>query len=211
MEPTPADLIELKRIVAVGTTPYVESVIRAEIAKLSPQFPEAPVPVATQPKPAQARPRYEAIESYAFVDSNDAAKVVVRGVKGLADAKIEFTPAERSFSITIQREGLSNLKLTVSPLKKILPASSNYSVRGETLTITLDKKKKTTWTKLKKTSSGIKKTPPGEKKKDDDPNSALMDMMKKMYDEGDDEMKRTMSKAWWEAQHKKDGDKDPKF
>jgi calcyclin binding protein len=38
-----------------------------------------------------------------------------------------------------------------------------------------------------------------------------MDMMKKMYDEGDDEMKRTMSKAWWEAQHKKDGDKDPKF
>jgi hypothetical protein len=28
-----------------------------------------------------------------------------------------------------------------------------------------------------------------------------------MYDEGDDEMKRTMQKAWWEAQNKKDKDK----
>ena len=28
-------------------------------------------------------------------------------------------------------------------------------------------------------------------------------MMKKMYDEGDDEMKRTIAKAWTEGQEKK--------
>ena len=30
-----------------------------------------------------------------------------------------------------------------------------------------------------------------------------MDMMKKMYEEGDDEMKRTIAKAWTEGQDKK--------
>lgn len=40
-------------------------------------------------------------------------------------------------------------------------------------------------------------------KKDADPQAGLMDMMKKMYEEGDDEMKRTIAKAWTESQDKK--------
>ena len=36
-----------------------------------------------------------------------------------------------------------------------------------------------------------------------DPSAGLMDMMKKMYQEGDDEMKRTIAKAWTEGQDKK--------
>jgi hypothetical protein len=35
-----------------------------------------------------------------------------------------------------------------------------------------------------------------------------MDMMKKLYEDGDDDTNRTMQKAWWEAQHTKDGDKN---
>jgi calcyclin binding protein len=76
--------------------------------------------------------------------------------------------------------------------------------------VILSKKKKATWTKLKKTASAIKKPKPGEPKPKEDPNNALMDMMRKMYSEGDDDMKRTMQKAWWEAQHKKEEDKDKK-
>ena len=37
----------------------------------------------------------------------------------------------------------------------------------------------------------------------EDPGTGLMKMMKKMYDEGDDEMKRTISKAWCESQEKR--------
>ena len=33
-----------------------------------------------------------------------------------------------------------------------------------------------------------------------------MDLMKKMYDEGDDEMKRTIAKSWHEASLKKGKD-----
>jgi calcyclin binding protein len=78
-------------------------------------------------------------------------------------------------------------------------------VKGKTLTIVLDKKKKTTWTKLKKGALDKKKPPTPEEK--EDPNASLMNLMKKMYDEGDDEMKRTIQKAMWEAQNKKEEDK----
>ena len=33
----------------------------------------------------------------------------------------------------------------------------------------------------------------------DDPTAGLMDLMKQMYEEGDDEMKRTIAKAWTES------------
>ena len=38
-----------------------------------------------------------------------------------------------------------------------------------------------------------------------DPSAGLMDMMKKMYEDGDDNMKRTIAEAWSKAQDKKSG------
>lgn len=45
-----------------------------------------------------------------------------------------------------------------------------------------------------------RKSPQFDEKKD--PNESLMDLMKKMYDEGDDEMKRTITKSWTESRNK---------
>lgn len=36
-----------------------------------------------------------------------------------------------------------------------------------------------------------------------DPSDGLMSMLKKIYEDGDDEMKRTINKAWTESQDKK--------
>lgn len=41
-----------------------------------------------------------------------------------------------------------------------------------------------------------------------DPQESLMHMMKQMYDDGDDEMKRTIRKAWHQAQSKKESGLD---
>ena len=38
--------------------------------------------------------------------------------------------------------------------------------------------------------------------KEEDPSTSIMKMMKQMYDDGDDEMKRTISKAWTESREK---------
>ena len=37
-----------------------------------------------------------------------------------------------------------------------------------------------------------------------DPNAGLMDMMKQMYNDGDEDMKRTIAKAWTQSQDKKE-------
>jgi calcyclin binding protein len=208
-QPSPADVAELRRLISLGTTAYVDSFLRGELAKLVDQFPDAAAPVPSKSPPRSTTPKitYESITSYAFSDSNDKATIIIREIKDLANAEIQFQPNEHGFSITIHREGLPHLKLSVAPLhKKILPSSSKYTVKGETLTISLDKKKKTSWTKLKKGALDKKKPSPAEKSKDD-PSAGLMDMMKKLYDEGDDEMKRTMQKAMWEARNKKPDEK----
>jgi calcyclin binding protein len=207
VDPTPADLSELKKILAFGSTPYIESVLRAEVARLSALFPDAaPAAAPAPPKPAPRRKVYQAIESYAFSDGSDAARVIIADIDGLGDAVVDFSPTERAFTVTVAREaqGLPDLRLTVSPLKKIVPDGSRFAKKGRTLTIVLKKKKSAAWPKLKKTGSSVKKPKPSEEKAKDDPGAGLMDMMKKLYEEGDDDMKRTMQKAWWEAQHKKE-------
>ena len=46
-----------------------------------------------------------------------------------------------------------------------------------------------------------KKTPKYEPS--DDPSSSIMGLLKQMYDDGDDDMKRTIAKAWASNQDKK--------
>lgn len=43
---------------------------------------------------------------------------------------------------------------------------------------------------------------------DEDPGAGIMKMMQKMYDEGDDDMKRTIKKAWFESQEKRNKEGD---
>ena len=44
---------------------------------------------------------------------------------------------------------------------------------------------------------------PPKMDKDEDPGGSLMNLMKQMYQDGDDEMKRTIAKAWHESQEKR--------
>ena len=215
MEGTIDDLKELKRLLALGSTPYVENVLKNEIAKLEPKFaaPKEEPKKVEEVKPAAPIRRYTPITSYAFLDSKENAQIIIKEIRGLEQAKIEFTPEDHGFTICVIREeqNMSNLKLVVSPTKKLLPGDCKYKVKRETLTITLKKKKEQTWMKLKKSALESKKKTPQEKEEEkENPNAALMNMMKKMYDEGDDEMKRTISKAMWESQHKKEGDDEKK-
>ncbi len=46
------------------------------------------------------------------------------------------------------------------------------------------------------------KVPPPSSGDNADPSASLMNMMKQMYQDGDDEMKRTIAKAWTESQDK---------
>ena len=62
------------------------------------------------------------------------------------------------------------------------------------------------WTFLRKSEMVKAEKPafaPEASEPGEDPSQGLMKMMKKMYEEGDDEMKRTIAKAWTEGNSKR--------
>ncbi|CAH2015081.1 unnamed protein product [Acanthoscelides obtectus] len=71
--------------------------------------------------------------------------------------------------------------------------------------ITLAKASEGNWshvTEYEKKSSELKKPKLGGSD-NADPEEGLMSLMKNMYESGDDEMKRTIAKAWHESQTKR--------
>ena len=63
------------------------------------------------------------------------------------------------------------------------------------------------WKYLKKSEKPAEKPAltPDPVSEGEDPSQGLMNMMKKMYSEGDDDMKRTIAKAWTESSQKGSG------
>lgn len=88
---------------------------------------------------------------------------------------------------------------------KIIPSESNFKFTKSHLVLSLKKSKETRWSNIQATEakSAFKNTKEDVLDDNADPSQALMKLMKKMYDEGDDEMKRSITKSWYEAQNKK--------
>lgn len=66
--------------------------------------------------------------------------------------------------------------------------------------LSLVKNSSSHWANLTKVEKESKKTP----KLDDDadPTAGIMNLMRQMYEDGDDDMKRTIAKAWTESREK---------
>jgi len=92
---------------------------------------------------------------------------------------------------------------------KIIPADSYYKLKSDSVLLMLKKaEERKTWpyvTEREGREDKKKKSKMDMDTKNKDPNEGLMDLMKKMYDEGDDEMKRTITKSWSESRNKTGG------
>ncbi len=85
----------------------------------------------------------------------------------------------------------------------IVPADSKFLLKNNTLTLVIVKKENKSWSQLafKEDKIGGKSEKKEEEK--EDPQAGIMNMMKKMYEEGDENMKRTIAEAWTKANDKK--------
>lgn len=84
--------------------------------------------------------------------------------------------------------------------------SVTHKCKNGRIFITLVKREKITWSYLTAAEQlAAKARAPKSKPKSDnsDPSAGIMDLMRDMYESGDDDMKRTISKAWTEGQDKK--------
>ncbi|KAJ1365514.1 hypothetical protein KIN20_025871 [Parelaphostrongylus tenuis] len=100
-----------------------------------------------------------------------------------------------------------NYVVTMKGLRdEIVPEQSQVKQKVDMLLVMMKKKTEgKKWEQLTKLEydEKQKRKPNFDKTMDDDPQASLMNMMKQMYEEGDDEMKRTIRKAWHEGQNKR--------
>ncbi len=119
----------------------------------------------------------------------------LEGVGALPKENIVFTSTKTSFELTINDLNGKNYKLIKDNLEKdIIPEESNIVIKKSKILIKL-KKKKGEYS-YEHWSSLTSKKPRSEKADvKSDPMGGLMDMMKDMYDQGDENTKKLIGEA----------------
>jgi len=131
---------------------------------------------------------------------------------------VEKIPADRvtckytakSLNLLVHDVQGKDYELTVQGLLYAIdPADSLFKIKKDTVLLMLKKQKESqSWasvTEQEQKTKDKKALDKPAKAGADDPNGGLMSLMKQMYDEGDDDMKRNIKKAWCESQDKKSG------
>lgn len=148
--------------------------------------------------------------NYGWDQSDKFLKIylTLNGVQNFSADSTNVNFEAKSFEIQVFDEGKKvNYVLTVNNLLyPIIPGESYFKIKTDMVVIFLKKASSMHWscvTEIEKKSKEAK-TPKFDKEEDAGAN--LMSLMKQMYEDGDDDMKRTIAKAWTEARDKKSPD-----
>ncbi|KAK6051775.1 CS domain protein, partial [Cooperia oncophora] len=179
--------------------------------------PTIPTPAANQEKAAGC-PNLPTVKvtNYGWDESDKFVKVYItlQGVQNANPSTIQHSFTNTGYDITVSNHCGKNYVMTMKGLRdEIVPESSQIKQKTDMLLVMMKKRNEgKKWEQLTKLEYDQKqKRKPKFDDKDDDPQASLMSMMKQMYDEGDDEMKRTIRKAWHEGQNKKNSIDPPSF
>jgi calcyclin binding protein len=117
------------------------------------------------------------------------------------------------WSVEFRLRGYRNQNLIFSIKRlfgEIIPSESKYLLKNNSLNLVLTKRENKSWSQVafKEEKLGGKSEKAEEK---EDPQAGIMNMMKKMYEEGDENMKRTIAEAWTKANDKKAQGEQPDF
>eukprot|EP00826_Nyctotherus_ovalis_P010422 TRINITY_DN12748_c0_g2_i5.p1 TRINITY_DN12748_c0_g2~~TRINITY_DN12748_c0_g2_i5.p1 ORF type:complete len:178 (-),score=71.88 TRINITY_DN12748_c0_g2_i5:125-658(-) len=162
-------------------------------------------PISPAPKEeSKEEVTYRSITAFGWEQDDKAVKVRITsgldGVGKLPKENVEVNFEPRSFDLKVKDLNGANYRLKIAPLnKEINEKDSRFQVKSNSITITLSKKEKGNWDDVKEKQPLFKPKEKG-KEKDEDPQASLMNMMKEMYESGDDEMKRMIAQSWSKAQ-----------
>lgn len=199
------DIEELKNLLQISTRPHVKQLINAEIQKLS----KISEPISSQllsgnKTVAPPTKFYKDITNYGWDQSDNFFKVyiTINGVHKIEKDNISLTCNNRSFHLKVENLCDKNFQCHVTNLwGEIVSKDSYHKVKTDMVVLFLKKKEiNKTWAYATLKEDKKMKTPKMDDKKD--PNEGLMDLLKQMYEDGDDEMKRTIAKSFSESRNK---------
>jgi len=221
------DIAELQELLKVAKRERVRQLLLSTIGssnKNSNQMEVEPKVVPTTPAPTVGVPlktttvdpsekNYSILSNYYWDQTDQFVKVYVdlEGAASASASNVHPKFEESSFDLRIDDLNGKHYRFSLSKLNnKIVPKESSYKLGPKRIIFSLKKSGTQHWSGIQvKEDNKALKTPKLDSKAD--PEKGIMDLMRNMYDSGDDDMKRTIAKAWTEAREKKDDNKMPKF
>ena len=131
--------------------------------------------------------------------------VPLPGVGALESSCISCQFGKRSYDFQVSNLDGRNYGMVVETNKEIDASGSKYLQKADKCVIKLRKVKSETWDKLQRDKRKEERDRQRDQDTKEDPSGSIMKLMKDMYDDGDDDMKRTIAKAWTESREKKGG------
>jgi len=170
----------------------------------SPAPPVAKSPAVAKPPPLTDQAKYVPIDKFAFDFGGYNSKFVtiyidLPFVGTIPKDQITCDFQTSSFDLIVKNLEQKSYRLVKTNLEKdIDPLKSKFIVKSDKIVIKLAKIQSEYgsfdhWSKLTDEKKGVKSS--STKKKSDDPTAGLMDMMKEMYDSGDDNMKKVIGET----------------
>ncbi|KAJ7554953.1 hypothetical protein O6H91_05G017400 [Diphasiastrum complanatum] len=204
------DLEELKHLLAQSKRPRVQSLLSSEIEALEKAHSSAALVQVAKVAPLQSLQKgavvpevqYTSLSTFSWDQDNDKVKVYFP-LDGALQEKVSFNFDRSSFVVKVHDVAGKNYRCGIPKLNKAIdPDKSSVTVKPKRIIVTLKKHDNGNWSDLHYKEEKFKPNLGKEK----DPMSGIMDLMKNMYDEGDEDMKKTIAKAWSEARSGKKSD-----
>jgi len=200
------DLVEVNRLLTLSTRDFSKDLLQKEKSKLEKVVADLKAAQTKEAKPKSRPTLTTTIKSYSWDQSDKFIKIYLTNLKGVKELPAENIKINGT-QVTI--ENLNN-KNFIYNLPKLLHETSTFTFKqkDDMLLLMLKKteanKKWEFLTKTDKEKKDEKDSSMDKPGKDEaaDPSASIMNMMKKMYNEGDDEMKKTIAKAWTQARDK---------
>ncbi|XP_040216313.1 calcyclin-binding protein [Rana temporaria] len=215
------DLEEVKQLLEKATRKRVRDVLFVEQRKLETEIANKKQQQTGESmevqKPSAIVPPMSSmytvkISNYGWDQSDKFVKIYItlKDVQNIPADNVQVQFTERSFDLLVKDLNGKNHTMTINNLlKPIAPENSSRKVKTDTVLLMLRKKSESKWEYLTQVEKMTKEKDKPPMDTDGDPNAGLMNVLKKIYDDGDDEMKRTLNKAWAESREKQmKGDMD---
>ncbi|XP_014485425.1 PREDICTED: calcyclin-binding protein [Dinoponera quadriceps] len=182
--------------------------LQTELAKLLEENKDASVkPPATTPSATQKCYQVK-LNNYGWDQTNTMVKIYItlKDVHQLSGESIVCNFADKSLDLWVLALDNRNYYLPINNLcAEIDTEKSSLKVKTDMIVVSLVKKIPKAWSHVTWVEKRIKEAKTlsmPDMNEDNDPGASLMNLMKKMYQDGDDDMKKTIAKAWTKNQQK---------
>ena len=222
---TREDIKELKHLLEIAIRPKVEALLTVELRRFENKLSELETVDKEKSKnneeseisikPTSLSKTYDVpYKSYSWDQSDKFVKFYLTNLKDVQELPqpdgFEKCFQPRAISFRVCNLAGKNHVFEIKELAHDINVDKSYfKVKSDMIVIFLAKAKLGQhWshvTAAEKAKADKKNEVPKMADDDGDPSKGLMNMMKKMYDDGDDDMKRTIAKAWTESQNKGPG------